>query len=228
MSPRRARRRAGRSTRRCVWLSKSCGRSWSASISACRNRPCSTGSGRAARKIIGNATTVAEARALAAHGVDAIIAQGWEAGGHAGRFLGAPPEEQMGLIALVPQIADATGLPVIAAGGIGDARGIAAALMLGAAAVQIGTAYLHCPESLIAPAHREGLAGEAAEHSASPISTAAASPAACRAGSSRSSARSAPKRRLSRWPTSRWRRSASGRCGPARRRGSASRSRPAR
>jgi nitronate monooxygenase len=71
----------------------------------------------------------------------------------------------MGLIALVPQVADATGLPVIAAGGIGDARGIAAALILGAAAVQIGTAYLHCPESPIAPAHRDGLAGEAAEHS---------------------------------------------------------------
>jgi nitronate monooxygenase len=115
--------------------------------------------------ILGNATTVAEARALAALGVDAIIAQGWEAGGHAGRFLGAPPEEQMGLIALVPQVADATGLPVIAAGGIGDARGIAAALMLGAAAVQLGTAYLHCPESPIAPPHREGLAGDAAEHS---------------------------------------------------------------
>lgn len=116
-------------------------------------------------RIIGNATTVAEARALTAQGVDAIIAQGWEAGGHAGRFLGGPPEEQMGLIALVPQVADATGLPVIAAGGVGDARGIAAALSLGAAAVQIGTAYLHCPESLIAPAHRDGLSGEAAEHS---------------------------------------------------------------
>ena len=116
-------------------------------------------------RIIGNATTVAEARWLAERPVDALIAQGWEAGGHAGRFLDAPPEEQMGLIALVPQVADATGLPVIAAGGIGDARGIAAALTLGAAAVQIGTAYLHCPESLLAPAHREGLAGEAAEHS---------------------------------------------------------------
>jgi nitronate monooxygenase len=116
-------------------------------------------------RIIGNATTIAEARALAAQGVDAIVAQGWEAGGHAGRFLGGPPEEQMGLIALVPQVADATGLPVIAAGGIGDARGIAASLILGAAAAQIGTAYLHCPESLIAPGHRDGLAGDAAEHS---------------------------------------------------------------
>ncbi len=119
----------------------------------------------AGARILGNATTIAEARWLGEQGVDAVIAQGWEAGGHAGRFLGEPPEEQMGLIALVPQVADATGLPVIAAGGIGDARGIAAALTLGAAAVQIGTAYLHCPESLIRPAHRDGLAGEAAEHS---------------------------------------------------------------
>lgn len=116
--------------------------------------------------ILGNATTVAEARVLADRGVDAIIAQGWEAGGHAGRFLGAPHDERMGLIALVPQIADATGLPVIAAGGIGDARGIAAALALGATAVQIGTAYLHCPESLIGPDHRVGLTGDAAERTA--------------------------------------------------------------
>ena len=128
-------------------------------------------------RILGNATTVEEGRWLAAQGVDALIAQGWEAGGHAGRFLGAPPEEQMGLFALVPQIVDATGLPVIAAGGIGDARGIAAALTLGAAAVQLGTAYLHCPESPIGPVHREGLAGEAAER-AGP----SASRRCCRAG----------------------------------------------
>jgi nitronate monooxygenase len=117
-------------------------------------------------RIIGNATTVAEARVLAARGVDAIIAQGWEAGGHAGRFLADPPDEQMGLMALLPQVVDAVAVPVIAAGGIGDARGIAAAFLLGASAVQLGTAYLHCPESLIGPAHRAGLAGEAAEHSA--------------------------------------------------------------
>jgi nitronate monooxygenase len=116
-------------------------------------------------KVVANATTVEEARRLAERGVDAIIAQGWEAGGHAGRFLGGRPDEHMGLFALLPQIVDAVGLPVIAAGGIADGRGIAAALTLGAAAVQIGTAYLHCPESLIAPAHRAALESEAAEHS---------------------------------------------------------------
>lgn len=117
-------------------------------------------------RIIGNATTITEARALAARKVDAIIAQGWEAGGHAGRFLLDPPDEQMGLLALLPQIVDAVDVPVIAAGGIGDARGIAAALLIGASAVQLGTAYLHCPESLIEESHRAGLADETAEHSA--------------------------------------------------------------
>jgi len=121
---------------------------------------------RTSAKLIGNATTVAEARALAARGVDAIIAQGWEAGGHAGRFLLDPPDEQMGLMALLPQIVDAVPVPVIAAGGIGDARGIAAAFLLGASAVQLGTAYLHCPESLIGKEHRAGLAADAAEHTA--------------------------------------------------------------
>ena len=114
-------------------------------------------------KVIGNATTVAEARALAARGVDAMVAQGWEAGGHAGRFLRDPPDEQMGLIALLPQIVDAVTVPVVAAGGIGDARGIAAAFLLGASAVQLGTAFLHCPESLIGPEHRAGLTSETAE-----------------------------------------------------------------
>jgi nitronate monooxygenase len=114
-------------------------------------------------KIIASATTPAEARWLDAHGVDAVIAQGFEAGGHAGRFLPGDPAAQMGLFALLPQVVDAVRVPVIAAGGIGDARGIVAALMLGASAVQIGTAYLHCPESLIGAGHRAALASEAAE-----------------------------------------------------------------
>lgn len=113
--------------------------------------------------VMANATTLAEGRWLAERGVDAVIAQGWEAGGHAGRFLDGDPAEHMGTIALVPQMVDAIDLPVIAAGGIGDARGIAACLLLGASAVQIGTAYLHCPESQILDAHRAALADERAE-----------------------------------------------------------------
>ena len=114
-------------------------------------------------RILASATSVAEARWLAERGCDAVIAQGWEAGGHAGRFLPADPASHMGLFALVPQIADAVEVPVIAAGGIGDARGIAAALMLGASAVQIGTAYLKSPESLVSDAHRGALDSENAE-----------------------------------------------------------------
>jgi nitronate monooxygenase len=107
--------------------------------------------------VIGNATSVDEARWLESRGVDAIIGQGFEAGGHTGRFLGADPAEAMGLFALVPLIADAVSVPVIAAGGISDGRGIAAALTLGASAVQLGTAYLHAPETPISDAHREKL-----------------------------------------------------------------------
>ena len=118
----------------------------------------------AGAKVIATATTVEEARSLAERGVDGIVAQGWEAGGHSGRFLGGRPDEQMGLFALLPQMVDAIDVPVIAAGGIADGRGIAAALTLGAVAVQIGTAYLHCPESLISPAHRAALRLDAAEH----------------------------------------------------------------
>lgn len=111
--------------------------------------------------VIGNATTVAEAHWLAERGVDAIIAQGFEAGGHTGRFLGSDPAEAMGLFALLPQVADAVSVPVIAAGGIADGRGIAAALTLGASAVQLGTAYLHSPETPISDAHRAALRGGA-------------------------------------------------------------------
>lgn len=107
--------------------------------------------------VIGNATTVEEARWLEARGVNAIIAQGFEAGGHTGRFLGSDPAEAMALFALLPQVADAVSVPVIAAGGIGDGRGIAAAFMLGASATQLGTAYLHCPETPISDAHRARL-----------------------------------------------------------------------
>ena len=107
--------------------------------------------------IIGNATSVGEARWLEERGADVIIAQGFEAGGHTGRFLGSDPAEAMGLFSLLPQVVDAVSVPVIAAGGIADGRGIAAALTLGASAVQLGTAYLHTPEARISNAHRQGL-----------------------------------------------------------------------
>ncbi|MEJ0047317.1 MAG: nitronate monooxygenase family protein [Rhodospirillales bacterium] len=108
-------------------------------------------------KIIGSATTVAEARWLEAHHADAVIAMGLEAGGHRGNFLSDDMARQVGTFALVPQIADAVRVPVIAAGGIADARGIAAAFALGAAAVQIGTAYLLCPEAKIPAPHLAAL-----------------------------------------------------------------------
>jgi nitronate monooxygenase len=105
-------------------------------------------------KVIGSATTAEEARWLETQGCDAVIAQGVEAGGHRGMFLTEDLATQVGTFALVPQIVDAVTVPVIAAGGIGDARGIVAALALGAAGVQIGTVYLLCPEAKIAPPHR--------------------------------------------------------------------------
>jgi nitronate monooxygenase len=111
----------------------------------------------AGSKVMSSATTVAEARWLEENGCDAVIAQGYEAGGHRGMFLTDNLATQIGTFALVPQIVDAVKLPVIATGGIGDARAIAAALALGAAAVQIGTAFLFCPESKIAPPHRAAL-----------------------------------------------------------------------
>ena len=117
-------------------------------------------------RILCSATTVAEARWLDARGVDAIIAQGVEAGGHRGLFLTDETATQLGTLSLVPQIVDAVGCPVIAAGGISDARAIAAAAMLGAAAVQIGTAYLFSPEATISPAHRAALSGPQAQETA--------------------------------------------------------------
>lgn len=104
--------------------------------------------------ILACATTVDEARWLEAHGADAVIAQGSEAGGHRGMFLSEDVSTQMGTFALVPQIVDAVNLPVIAAGGIADARGVAAVLSLGAVAAQIGTSYLLCPEATTSLVHR--------------------------------------------------------------------------
>lgn len=112
-------------------------------------------------KIVSSATTVVEARFLETHGCDAVIAQGLEAGGHRGMFLTDDLATQIGTFALVPQIADAVAVPVIASGAIGDARSIAAALLLGASAVQIGTAYLFCPEAKITPSHRAALKASA-------------------------------------------------------------------
>ncbi|WP_439572790.1 NAD(P)H-dependent flavin oxidoreductase [Phreatobacter sp.] len=109
-------------------------------------------------KVLSSATTVAEARWLESRGVDAVIAQGSEAGGHRGIFLTDAIGSQPGLFALLPQVVDAVTVPVIAAGGIADARGIRAAFALGASAVQIGTAYLFTPEATITPMHRAALA----------------------------------------------------------------------
>ena len=108
--------------------------------------------------VVGTATTVAEARAWAQVGADVVCASGTEAGGHRGTFLGDFTASQVGTLALVPQCVDAVDIPVIAAGGIMDGRGIAAAQALGAQAVQMGTAFLACPESGIGPAYRQALA----------------------------------------------------------------------
>jgi nitronate monooxygenase len=107
--------------------------------------------------VLSSATTVEEARWLEDHGCDAIIAQGYEAGGHRGMFLTDDIATQPGTFALVPQVVDAVKVPVIAAGGIADGRGIVAAFALGAAGAQIGTAYLFTPESLITDLHRAAL-----------------------------------------------------------------------
>jgi nitronate monooxygenase len=107
--------------------------------------------------ILSTATTVTEARWLADAGADAIIAQGWEAGGHRGTFEVSLEDFGIGTMALVPQIADAVNVPVIAAGGIADGRGIAAAFVLGASGVQLGTAFLSCPEANISDGYRNAL-----------------------------------------------------------------------
>ena len=117
-------------------------------------------------KILSSATTVEEALWLEAHGVDAIIAQGLEAGGHRGIFLSDDLNTQVGTFALVPQIVQAVKLPVIAAGGIVDAKGVSAAMVLGAAGVQIGTAYMLCPEATTSALHRAALKSVAARHTA--------------------------------------------------------------
>jgi nitronate monooxygenase len=121
---------------------------------------------RLGAKIFSSATTVEEALWLEAHEVDAVVAQGVEAGGHRGMFLSDDLTTQAGTFALLPQVVRAVKLPVIAAGGIVDAQGVAAAMELGAAGVQVGTAYLLCPEATISAVHRAALKSKAARHTA--------------------------------------------------------------
>ena len=115
-------------------------------------------------QIWSSATTVAEARWLVAHGADVLIAQGWEAGGHRGHFLSDDLSEQIGTFALLPQIVAAVDVPVVAAGGIATAGGVAAAMALGASAVQVGTALLCADEASTSALHRAALMSEAARH----------------------------------------------------------------
>ena len=117
-------------------------------------------------KVLSSATTLAEARWLEARGVDAVIAQGVEAGGHRGMFLSDDLSTQCGSLALLPQVVRAVRCPVIAAGGFADAAGVRAALALGAAGVQVGTAYLLCPEATTSSVHRAALRSDAAQHTA--------------------------------------------------------------
>jgi nitronate monooxygenase len=115
---------------------------------------------------IGTATTPDEAAVLRDAGVNAIVASGFEAGGHRGSFLRSAEDPLTGTFSLVPQIVDIVDVPVIAAGGIGDARGVVAALVLGADAVQLGTAFLAREESGASRLHREALLGKQAGHTA--------------------------------------------------------------
>jgi nitronate monooxygenase len=115
---------------------------------------------------IGGATTPDEAAALHEAGVDAIVASGFEAGGHRGSFLRPAEDSLVGGLSLIPQIVDIVDAPVIAAGGIADARGVIAALALGAEAVQMGTVFLACEESGASRLHREALLGRSAGHTA--------------------------------------------------------------
>jgi nitronate monooxygenase len=117
-------------------------------------------------KILASATTVDEARWLEARGADAVIAQGLEAGGHRGIFLSEDLSTQVGTFALLPQIVRSVKVPVVAAGGIADAQGVAAAIALGAVGVQVGTAYLLCPEATTSAVHRAALKSESARHTA--------------------------------------------------------------
>ncbi|MDN3554523.1 NAD(P)H-dependent flavin oxidoreductase [Halomonas maura] len=117
-------------------------------------------------RVLSTATTLEEARWLEAHGADAVIAQGLEAGGHRGHFLDDDLTTQVGSLALLPQVVEAVDVPVIAAGGIAGPRCVAAALSLGASAVQVGTAFLGCPESTIGALHRQALTSGEARHTA--------------------------------------------------------------
>ena len=163
-------------------------------------------------KILSSATTVEEARWLEAHGVDAIIAQGLEAGGHRGMFLSDDLTTQVGTFALVPQIVRAVRVPVIAAGGIADARRRGGGAGSSAPpAVQVGTAYLLCPEATTSAVHRAALKSDAAQHTAL-TNVFTGRPA--RGIVNRVDARARPDqpmRRRFRWPRPRWPRSREGR-----------------
>ncbi len=116
--------------------------------------------------VLSSATTVAEAQWLEANGADLVIAQGLEAGGHRGMFLERDISTQIGTLALLPQVVEAVRIPVVAAGGIADVKGVAAAMALGAAGVQVGTAYLLCPECTTTPMHRAALQSGSVRHTA--------------------------------------------------------------